>query len=216
MARRRKDFYYYKAKREGYRSRAAYKLLQMQQRFKVIQPGDTVVDLGAAPGGWSQVAAELSGGRILAVDLQTIAPISDVETVRADITVPETAASIMGRVGEVDVVLCDAAPNLSGSWPYDHARSVDLAESALKVAEQLLVPGGNMVVKVFQGDIFPRFLARVRERFHKVQAHSPKASRSESAETYVVALGYRPAGAGGDHAGSVQQVEGGKGGAGAA
>jgi len=191
VARRRKDFYYKKAKREGYRSRAAYKLFQMQQRFYIIRTGDTVVDLGAAPGGWSQAAVEISNGNVLAVDLQGMPTIEGVKSLRADITDEKTIDAIRENVGDADVVLCDAAPDLSGSWPYDHARSVDLAENALKIAERILKDGGNFVVKVFQGDMFPDFLTKVRKNFRKVQCHSPKASRSESAETYVVALSFR-------------------------
>ncbi len=190
MARRRKDFYYRMAKEEGYRSRAAYKLIQIQQRFKVIRKGDTVVDLGAAPGGWSQVAAEISGAKVHAIDLQGIDPIQDVETIRADITDNKTAGTIRESAGVVNVVLCDAAPNLSGNWSYDHARSVDLAEAALKLAEGVLTDGGNFVVKVFQGDLFYSFLELVRRSFKKVKCHSPKASRNESAEMYIVAMGY--------------------------
>jgi len=187
MARDQKDHYYRKAKEEGYRARSAYKLLQINEKFHVIKKGDSVVDLGAAPGGWLQVAQKLSGGRIVGVDLEGIAPIPGVITFRADITADSTVELVKEALGgDADVVICDAAPNLSGAWDRDHAISVDLARSALKMAKKLLRPRGSFVVKVFQGDMFIDFLNEVRREFAIVHAHSPPASRKESAETYVV------------------------------
>ncbi|HPW74141.1 MAG: TRAM domain-containing protein [Methanothrix sp.] len=187
MARDQKDHYYRKAKEEGYRARSAYKLLQINEKFHVIKRGDLVVDLGAAPGGWLQVAQKLSGGKIVGVDLEGIAPIPGVVTIRADITSEGTVGLIKEALGgDADVVICDAAPNLSGAWDRDHAISVDLARSALKMAKKLLRPRGSFVVKVFQGDMFNDFLNDVRREFVLVHAHSPPASRKESAETYVV------------------------------
>ena len=188
MARDQKDHYYRKAKEEGYRARSAYKLLQINEKFHVIKRGDSVVDLGAAPGGWLQVAAKLSGGKIVGVDLEGIAPIPGAITFQADITHDSTIGRVKEALGgEADVVLCDAAPNLTGAWDMDHAVSVDLARSALRAAKKLLRPRGNFVVKVFQGDLFQDFLNEVRREFSSVQAHSPPASRKESAETYIVA-----------------------------
>jgi len=187
MARDQKDHYYRKAKEEGYRARSAYKLLQINEKFHVIKKGDSVVDLGAAPGGWLQVAQKLSGGKIVGVDLEGIAPIPGVVTFRADITALSTVDLVKGALeGDADVVICDAAPNLSGAWDRDHAISIDLARSALEMAKKLLRPRGNFVVKVFQGDMFIDFLNDVRREFVVVHAHSPAASRKESAETYVV------------------------------
>lgn len=185
-----RDRFYRLAKEEGYRSRAAYKLKQINNRFSVISQGDVVVDLGAAPGGWLQVAKELSGGRVVGVDLQRIRPIEGVETIRGDMTDPRTIKKIGELVGEADVVLSDAAPNLTGNWSLDHARSVGLAESAFEVAKEILRPGGVFVVKVFQGDMFKDFYDQVGRSFAFHQAHSPEASRKESAETYVVAKGF--------------------------
>jgi 23S rRNA (uridine2552-2'-O)-methyltransferase len=188
MARDRRDYYYHQAKEEGYRSRASFKLKQINEKHNVIKRGDSVVDLGAAPGGWLQVARELSGGKVLGVDLQRIEPIEGVETIKGDINAESTIKKIIQAVGAkgADVVLCDAAPNLSGNWSYDHARSIELAGSALECAKKILKPKGNFVVKVFQGDMFNDYLNRVRESFVRTASYSPKASRSQSAEIYVI------------------------------
>ncbi|MGB3908307.1 MAG: 23S rRNA (uridine(2552)-2'-O)-methyltransferase [Methanomethylovorans sp.] len=188
MARDRRDTYYWRAKEEGYRSRAAFKLLQINEKFSIIKEKDTVVDLGAAPGGWSKVAKELSGGRVIGVDLQRIAPIEGVDTIKGDITSDTTIKKIFELVGEegVDTVICDAAPNLSGNWSYDHARSIDLSRSALECAKKILKPGGHFVVKVFQGDMFRGFLEEARSDFVQTKSFSPVASRSQSAEIYVI------------------------------
>jgi 23S rRNA (uridine2552-2'-O)-methyltransferase len=188
MARDQRDYYYRLAKEEGFRARSAYKLLQINEKFHIIKRDDSVVDLGAAPGGWLQVAEKLSGGKIVGVDLEGISFIPGVTTFRADITAESTVDLVKETLGgEADVVICDAAPNLSGAWDRDHAVSVDLARSALKMAKKLLKPRGNFVVKVFQGDMFIDYLNDVRKEFATVHAHSPVASRKESAETYVVA-----------------------------
>jgi 23S rRNA (uridine2552-2'-O)-methyltransferase len=188
MARDQRDHYYRLAKEEGYRARSAYKLLQINEKFHIIKRGDRVVDLGAAPGGWLQVAAKLSGGIVVGVDIEEILPIPGVVTIQADITEERTMELVKDALGgDADVVICDAAPNLTGAWDMDHAVSVDLARSALKMAKKILKPKGNFAVKVFQGDLFLDFLNDVRREFSSVQAHSPPASRKESAETYVVA-----------------------------
>ncbi len=188
MARDRRDYYYHQAKEEGYRSRASFKLKQINEKHKIINRGDSVVDLGAAPGGWLQVAKELSRGKVLGVDLQRIEPIEGVETIRGDINAESTINNIIQVVGAkgADVVLCDAAPNLSGNWSYDHARSIELASSALECAKKILKPKGNFVVKVFQGDMYNDYLNKVRENFVRTAAYSPKASRSQSAEIYII------------------------------
>jgi 23S rRNA (uridine2552-2'-O)-methyltransferase len=188
MVKDQRDHYYWKAKEDGYRARSSYKLLQINKKFNLIKKGDSVVDLGAAPGGWLQVAKELSAGKIVGVDLQRIEPISGVTTFQGDMTRDETIDNIKEFLGgEADVVISDASPNLSGAWDYDHARSIDLAESALATAEKLLKPRGNFLAKVFQGDMFNGYLEHVRKKFSRVKVHHPPASRKESAEVYVVA-----------------------------
>lgn len=188
MPRDRRDFFYKKAKQEGYRSRAVFKLKQINEKFKIIKKGDTVVDLGAAPGGWLQVAKEISGSTIVGVDILAIERIEGVDLVKGDIRLDKTNEKIREKIPPdgADVVICDAAPNLSGNWSYDHARSIDLATSALECAKKLLKNRGNFAVKVFQGDMFPEFLNKVRGIFGKVQAFSPEASRKQSAEIYVI------------------------------
>jgi 23S rRNA (uridine2552-2'-O)-methyltransferase len=184
----RRDTYYWRAKEEGFRSRAAYKLFQINEKHEIIKPGDSVVDLGAAPGGWLEVAQKISGGRIIGVDLQRITPIEGIDTIRGDITSDRTIEKILKKVGEggVDVVICDAAPNLSGNWSLDHARSIDLTTSALECAKKILKPGGHFVVKVFQGDMFAGFLDKLSRNFVFTKSYSPKASRLQSAEIYVI------------------------------
>ncbi len=188
MPRDRRDYFYKKAKDEGYRSRAAFKLKQINEKFKIINKGDVVVDLGAAPGGWLQVAKEISGGKVVGVDILPIEKIEGVETIKGDIRLDATVEKIneIIRKEGADVVICDAAPNLTGNWSYDHARSIDLATSALECAGKILKPGGGFAVKVFQGDLFPDFLDMVRQSFVKVKAFSPVASRKQSAEIYVI------------------------------
>lgn len=187
MPRDRRDYFYRKAREEGYRSRAAFKLKQINERFNIIRKRDTVVDLGAAPGGWLQVAKELSGGRVIGVDMLPIEEIEGVETIKGDIRLDATVEKIRERIKKgADAVICDAAPSLSGNWSYDHARSIDLASSALECARKLLKPEGKFVVKVFQGDMFPEFLNKVRRHFARVQAFTPKATRKQSAEIYVI------------------------------
>jgi 23S rRNA (uridine2552-2'-O)-methyltransferase len=188
MARDRRDTFYRQAKVDGYRSRAAYKLQQINNKFMLIKKGDTVIDLGASPGGWLQVAKEISGGKVVGVDILPIEEIEGVDIIKGDIRLDRTVEKIRAKMksGKADVVICDAAPNMSGSWSYDHARSIDLATSAFECARKLLKNGGSFAVKVFQGDMFPDYLNKVRGCFGNVQAFSPEASRAASAEIYVI------------------------------
>ncbi len=190
---RKRDPYYRRAKSHGYRSRAAFKLIQIDARFDLIYEGDTVVDLGAAPGGWTQVARELVGdaGRVVAVDLVGMRPVAGVETWRGDLTDPAFLGEFAAKVGRVDAVISDMAPRLSGNKGLDHERSVDLARAALAVAVRVLRPKGNFLVKVFQGASFAPFLREVAASFAECRAHAPEASRKESREAYIVAKGFR-------------------------
>ncbi len=190
MPRKKRDMYYNKAKQMGYRSRASFKLQYINEKYSLIKKGDVVVDLGAAPGGWLQVAKELSEGTVIGVDLQKIEPLEGVTTIKGDMTSARIQAKIFELVTEVDVVICDAAPNLSGNWALDHGRSIELSQVALDVAGHLLKPGGNFVVKVFQGDMFDSFLKLVRGRFSYATAYKSQASRQQSAEIYVIGKGF--------------------------
>jgi len=187
-----KDHYYNKSKQEGYRSRAAYKLKQIDSEFGVLFGGATVVDLGAAPGGWLQVAAEEAGarGKVVGVDFQNISDFetdAGVTTIRGDMTEEETRERIRDAANGVDVVVSDMAPNMTGEYNLDHARSVHLARQALDTAREVLVDGGHFVVKVFDGQDFEDFFADVEDEFAFARTYTPDASRDSSSELYVVA-----------------------------
>lgn len=191
---RKNDFYYKKAKRLDYRSRASFKLMQIDDRFSVLPRGGAVADLGAAPGGWLQVAQERVGpkGKVVGVDLQRIEALEGVATFQGDITKPETVERLKELLGgKADVILSDMSPNISGSYSMDHARSVELCTHALNFARQTLREGGNLVMKVFEGDMMKGLLAEVRKSFTAVKLHSPQASRSSSSEIYIIAKGFR-------------------------
>ena len=194
-----KDEYYNRSKQQGYRSRASYKLKQLDEEADLFEHGDTVVDLGAAPGGWLQVAAEEvgEGGTVVGVDLQRIEDLEehDVETLRGDMTDDRTRHYLREAVGErgADVVISDMAPNMTGEYTLDHARSVHLARQAFDVAEELLAPGGDFVVKVFQGEDLDAFREDVREEFQYLRTVAPPASRDSSSEVYLVAKGLNTA-----------------------
>ncbi len=196
MIYRLKDAFYLKAKKEGYRSRAAYKLLELNERFDLIRPGDRVVDLGAAPGGWLQVAGQLAGpkGKVVGVDLQPISVFKEGNTfaLQGDMTSEETKEKIKGLLGSyADCVLSDVAPRLSGIHHADVARSVDLAFSALKLAIDLLRTGGNFLVKTFVGEEAKPFALELKKHFRSVQATRPESTRKGSSEIYYRAKGFR-------------------------
>lgn len=191
---RRRDTYYREAKRRKYRSRAAFKLLQIQKRFRPIRRGDGVVDLGASPGGWAQVASELAGptGRIVAADRVRMRPVEGVSFVLGDVSDEDVRRRIVTALGTApNVVLSDMAPKLSGSGPYDQARALDLADIAHDFALLVLRPGGNLVVKAFQGEGYRAFLEDVRGNFGRTHGYRPPATTKTSRETYVVGLGRR-------------------------
>ena len=186
------DSYYKKAKREGYRSRAAYKLLELQQRFRLVRPGDVVVDLGAAPGGWLQVAAKFVGqsGKVIGVDLQPIETLREPNIIcfQGDITSPEISKKISELVdGKVHCVLSDLAPRLSGIRDADAARCLELNRTALTVATALLRPGGSFLAKGFVNQELHTFTLELKQHFHSVQRTRPEATRQGSSEFYFFA-----------------------------
>jgi 23S rRNA (uridine2552-2'-O)-methyltransferase len=192
------DRFYKEAKREGYRSRSAFKLLQISRKFTLIKTGDVVVDLGAAPGGWSQIAHELVGehGMVVSVDLLSMEPIAGVVVLKGDITNEETISTIQEALASkerkaVDVVISDVAPQLSGNKELDQYRSCELSSAALNVAAALLKKNGSFVTKIFQGEYYPEFYKSVKEKFQNTKAYAPEASRKRSAEVYVVGKGYK-------------------------
>jgi 23S rRNA (uridine2552-2'-O)-methyltransferase len=181
------DHYVRKARQEGYRSRAAYKLVELDEKHSLFRPGMTVLDLGAAPGGWSQVAAQkvTPGGRVIAIDILEVAPISGVTILKGDFR----QVSLEARA---DVVLSDVSPNLSGIPNVDQARLLELALAAIELCAKLLKRDGVFVVKAFHGEAFDELRERLEAVFKRVKVVKPSASRGESAETYVVARGLRP------------------------
>jgi 23S rRNA (uridine2552-2'-O)-methyltransferase len=182
-----KDSAYLRAMKEGYRSRAAFKLKDIQDRYRIIRDDDNVVDLGAAPGSWLQVERGFTHGKVLGIDLNPIPPLDGVETMVADMSDPELLEKVRKMLGIVNVVVSDAAPKLSGHKSYDQARAVELGEIALEFACKVLKPGGNFVVKSFQGQDFSGLLDRVKDHFLSVKGYRTKTSRKGSAEVYIVA-----------------------------
>jgi len=201
LSRQLNDPYVEEAKRRGYRSRAAFKLIEMDDKYRLLKPGMTVVDLGAAPGGWSQIAAERVGsverkGQVLAVDLSEIEPLRGVEVLTLDVSEAAAASSIRAGLkrGRADVLLSDMASPTTGHRVTDHLRVVALVEAALDIAEDVLAPGGTFLAKVFQGGAGGGLVARLKCNFVKVSRVKPKASRPQSPEVYVLATGFRGAG----------------------
>jgi 23S rRNA (uridine2552-2'-O)-methyltransferase len=189
------DLYVKRSREDGYRSRASYKLLELNQKDKLIRPGMNVVDLGAAPGGWSQVAAELVGhnGRVVASDILPMDSLAGVEFVQGDFTEQVVLEKILAAVGNepVDLVISDMAPNMSGMRAVDQPAAMYLVELALDMATQVLKPGGAFAVKVFQGEGFIPWLDEVRRNFTSCVSRKPDSSRSRSREVFVVAKGYK-------------------------
>jgi 23S rRNA (uridine2552-2'-O)-methyltransferase len=192
--RQQEDAYFQKAKQAGYRARSAYKLLQIQEKFGVLRRGQVVLDLGAAPGSWSQVAVQIVGpaDKVIAVDLQPIEPIPGVVILQGDITAPDVQAQIVAAAGApVDVVLSDAAPNTTGVHLRDHVLSVELVRAALDLARQMLKPGGHFVAKVFEGEDLPLLIADLRQAFQRVKPTYPPATRREGREVFLVCTGLK-------------------------
>lgn len=197
LARNARDKYVKRARQEGARSRAIYKLEEIDRRDHLLRPGMTVVDLGAAPGGWSQYARNRVGdaGRVLALDILPMEPMPGVEFIEGDFTEQPVLDSLIGRLGgkPVDLVISDMAPNMSGVASVDQARSMNLAELALDFADKSLRPGGSLLIKTFQGAGFNEFHAQLRRRFEKLVARKPPASRAESKEIYLLGKGFKGA-----------------------
>jgi 23S rRNA (uridine2552-2'-O)-methyltransferase len=191
-----RDRYYKKAKQEGYRSRAAYKLLELQQRYRLLRPGDKVVDLGAAPGGWLQIAAKVIGpeGKVIGVDLHEIDPFPgrNVILLRGDASRTEIQARAKDLLdGPANAVISDMAPKLSGIRDADMARAVELNRLALSVAVQLLRPGGALLIKSFMNNDLHEFSAELKQHFTLVERTRPEATRQGSSEFYFIAKGFR-------------------------
>ncbi|MEA2728812.1 MAG: rRNA (uridine2552-2-O)-methyltransferase [Acetobacteraceae bacterium] len=192
LARQLNDPYVTAAKQQGWRSRAAFKLLELDDKFHLIQKGGRVLDLGAAPGGWTQVAVKRGAARVLALDLLPIDPIHGSTIIQGDFTDPEMPARLSADLGgDVNLVLSDMAPNTTGHAATDHIRIVALAEMALDFAVQVLAPGGAFVAKVFQGGSEKQILDVLKRNFANVRHAKPPSSRKESSELYVVATGFK-------------------------
>ena len=191
------DPYYKRAKQEDYRSRASYKLKQLDKKFKIIKEGNTVVDLGAAPGGWSQVALEKVGeeGMVVGVDLNRFKKFHEENYygMRGDFTTHEVQEKIMKIIGgKAKVVMSDASPSLSGIKNIDQLRSIDLTNAVIGIADNILEEKGNLVMKVFQGPEYKQMLDSLKGKYRQVKTTKPPSSRKKSSEMYVVGLGFRP------------------------
>lgn len=199
LERQLNDPYVARAKREGWRSRAAYKLIELDDKYRLLRPGARVVDLGAAPGGWSQVAAKRIGaaegrGRVIAIDLLDMPPIPGVDVLKLDFLDPEAPGRLKAMLGgEADLVLSDMAANATGHRQTDHLRIMALAEAAAAFACEVLKPGGGFLCKVLRGGTEGTLLAALKRDFAQVRHVKPAASRSDSAELYLLATGFRQA-----------------------
>jgi len=189
------DEFVKRSQKEGYRSRAVYKLEEIDQKDRLLKPGITVIDLGAAPGGWSQYAArKLKGqGRIIALDILPMEPLEHVEFIQGDFLEDAVLQQLLDTLGsdKADLVISDMAPNMSGMQAVDIPRAMYMAELALDLGLQVLKPGGGLLVKLFQGEGFDAYLKTLREHFHRLVMRKPRASRGRSREVYALATGYR-------------------------
>lgn len=192
---KKKEHFYKEAKRVGYRARSAFKLIQIQKHFNILRTGDIVIDLGAAPGGWSQVAKDIVGekGKVVGIDLSPIKPITGITFLQGDMTEDTSLQEIINIVGKkkADVVLSDMSPDISGTYSVDHARSIFLSEQALTTAELVLRSGGNFVCKVFSGEDLQDLVKKVNDKFKSVKRFAPDASRKSSSEIYIIAKSFQ-------------------------
>ena len=189
-----RDYYRRTAKKEGFRSRAAYKLLEINNSYHIIQRGMYVVDLGCAPGGWLQVASKAVGfnGKVFGIDLRPVDPLPNVQFVQGDIDDNLLAEKILDNMGrKVNVLLSDVAPNISGIWQLDHARQISLTQNALSLAERILARNGSAVLKAFEGEMLNELRIELKKKFDRVHLYKPRSSRKASSEMYLVCLGYK-------------------------
>ena len=189
----RRDYYRKLAKERGFRSRAAYKLLEIKNSYHLIQSGMYIADLGCAPGGWLQVASRLVGnnGKVLGVDIRHVDPLPRVQIIQGDVSDDSLAEKIMDAMErKVNVLLSDLAPNISGVWQLDHARQISLTQSAVSIAEKILVNNGNAVLKAFEGEMLNELRSDLKTKFKKLHLYKPKSSRKASSEIYLICLGY--------------------------
>lgn len=191
----RRDFYRKLAHKEGYRSRASYKLKELNQSYRIIGPGFYVLDLGCSPGGWTQVALELAGnkGKVMGIDTSYVEEIPNTHIIRGDIedeSIVELVFEHFGR--KVNAVICDLSPQVSGVWAVDHAKQIALNYAASKIVDHVLAYKGNALFKVFDGEYSNEFRDYIKKKFAKVQIRKPKASRKTSSELYYICLGYNP------------------------
>ncbi len=196
LSRQLNDPYVTKAKLDGYRSRAAYKIIEINEKYKIFQQGFKIIDLGAAPGGWSQVAASEVGskGKIVAIDLLLFDPIEGVEIAQMDFYDEETPKRLIEMMGDkANVVMSDMAANTTGHTPTDHLRIMDLCERSFYFATNVLSPGGCFIAKILRGGTEHELLAEIKRKFSKVHHFKPKSSRSDSKEIYLIALGFKDA-----------------------
>ena len=187
---KKKEHYYKEAKRSGYRSRSAYKLKQIQKKFKLINKSDFVLDLGAAPGGWSQVTKEILGneGKIIGIDLLHIKPIKGIQFLQCDLTKKSTLIKIKNLIGnnKIDVIISDMSPNISGNYTIDHANSIYLCKKTFDLASKILKKNGNFLCKIFMGEEFNDFVKIIKNDFKIIKLYSPPASRKSSSEIYLI------------------------------
>ncbi|MGB0289022.1 23S rRNA (uridine(2552)-2'-O)-methyltransferase RlmE [Aequoribacter sp.] len=193
----RDDVYVQRAQKEGYRSRACYKLIELNEKDRLLRPGMMVVDLGSAPGGWSQVAAGIVGvkGRVIATDILPMDTLEDVDFIQGDFTEEAVFDALLEAIGDepVDLVMSDMAPNMSGMTAVDQPRAMYLVELAVDMASRVLAPKGAFVAKVFQGEGFDELFRSLREQYQTVLTRKPDASRPRSREVYIVAKGFKGA-----------------------
>jgi 23S rRNA (uridine2552-2'-O)-methyltransferase len=189
-----KDYYRKLAKEEGYRSRSAYKLIQLNKDYRILKPGYSVVDLGCAPGGWLQVARTVvsQSGKVIGVDIEKVAQLEGTTILQGDIENAGTIDLLMQTLnGKANAVLSDISPKISGIWDIDHSKQISLSKSCMNIATKTLVGGGNVVLKVFEGEFLNGFNKEVKAYFNKVLMTKPVASRQQSSELYMVCLGFK-------------------------